>query len=206
MLADKRHDGPRGTPGPEVYVPVSQSPRRPLWIVVRTKGSATALAPAVRAELTRIDPTVPLSRLATLADRLDQVMAPDRFRASLAGVLAALALFLAALGLCGLVSSVVSGRTREFGIRLALGERAWELQRRVVARALALAATGAALGAIAAVALTPWIRTLLPNGEVASPAVFGAIGMLMGLVTLAAAWGPARRASRVDPLTALRCE
>lgn len=206
ILADKRHGGPREAPAPEVYLPVGQSPRPPLWIVVRTSGSAAALASAVGGELRRIDPTLPISRLATLADRLDQVMAPDRFRASLAGVLGVLALFLAALGLYGLVSSVVSGRTREFGIRLALGERASALKRRVVARALALAGVGTALGGAGAAALTPWVRAFLPDGEVAGPAVLAAIGMLMALVTLAAAWGPARRASRVDPLTALRCE
>jgi putative ABC transport system permease protein len=133
-------------------------------------------------------------------------VAPQRFNMSLLGLFAALGLVLAAVGIYGVIAYGVSQRTHEIGLRMALGAQAGDVMKMVVGRGMALAMIGVAVGLVASYALTRLMKTLLFGVSATDPLTFTVIALSLGLIALMACWIPARRAAKVDPMIALRCE
>jgi len=174
--------------------------------VVRTTSPLPALAPAIRNEVRAVDPTVPLYGLATMDDAMSQSVAQPRFYTLLLGAFAFVALLLATLGIYGVIAYAVSQRTREFGIRIALGATAATVSRVVLRRGIVLAAAGIALGIAGALAMTGVIRSLLFDVPAADPITFAGVIVVLSATAILASWLPARRAARVDPVIAMRAE
>jgi putative ABC transport system permease protein len=196
---------------PASYVPLAQAPRVPLMLntatlLVRAAGDPVALVSAVRREILAVDPDQPLARVATMEARIDDSLKLQRFSLSLMGLFAALALALAVVGLYGVLAYTVVERTHEIGVRLALGASARDIVRLVVGQGMWLMLVGLALGVAGALALTRLMARLLFNVSAADPATFVFIAAVLVGVALVACWIPARRAARVDPMAALRCE
>jgi predicted permease len=191
---------------PEVYVPHRQAPFRSLSVVLRAAGDPLALAGAVRREVRSLDADLPLDELRTMEQVVSESVARPRFFMSLLTIFAAVALALAAIGIFGVISYAVAQRTREIGVRMALGARPAEVVRMVVGRAAALAGIGAAIGLVAAAAATRLLSSLLYGVSPTDPATFGGVALVLGVVTLLASYLPARAAARVDPVVALRQE
>jgi ABC-type antimicrobial peptide transport system permease subunit len=172
--------------------------------VVRTVGSATASVARIRSELAGIDNALVLYRLRTMDDVLGGHRARARFTLLLMTVFSAIALSLAAIGVYGVLSYTVSQRAQEMGIRLALGARAGQVRGIVVRRAAFVAGIGLVVGLVGAWLLSRFLESLVLGVSVRDPLVFTGVALLLGLVVLAAAWLPARRATRLSPLDALR--
>jgi ABC-type antimicrobial peptide transport system permease subunit len=168
-----------------------------------------ALAPAVREVLRQMDPNLPIYNVRTMEEHLNDsafAMMPLRFGAVLAGVQGLLGLLLAAMGLYGVVSYVVSQRTREIGVRMALGARSFDIIRLVVRDGLRLTLIGLAIGLLVSLGFTAILTKVLYGLTPAATPVFVAVVMLLAGVALLACYLPARRAAKVDPMHALRCE
>ena len=174
--------------------------------VVRVKGDAVSMAEAVRGAAASIDPTQPVYDLKTLDEALGDSIAPRRFNLLLLGTFAGCALVLSLVGIYGLLAYSVAQRTREIGVRVALGARRIEVVRMVVREGMAIAGVGMALGLVAALGLTRVMTGLLYEVRADDPATFGAVGAGLAITALAACLGPAVQAARLDPMTALRCE
>jgi putative ABC transport system permease protein len=168
--------------------------------------SAAPSADTVRASLRAIDPNVPLSAVESMDTLFDRSMGPRRFNLYLLAAFAGVALALAAIGLFGVMAYLVSQRTREIGVRLALGATRGEVFRLILGRGMALAGGGAVLGLIAAFGLTRVMETLLFSVSRTDPATFIAVPVTLITVAALACYLPARRAMRVDPVIALRTE
>jgi putative ABC transport system permease protein len=179
---------------------------RSLKVVARTSGDPTSLAPAVRALIRDIDPSLPVSAVQTMTDVVSASAGPQRFNTVLLGSFAAVALLLAALGIGGVLATSVSRRTQEIGVRMALGAQRGEILRMVVRQGMALALLGLAIGVPSALVLTRLMASLLFQITPRDPLTFGGVAALLVAVALAACYVPARRATRVDPIVALRCE
>ena len=192
---------------PELYVPIEQWGWRGGTILVRTSGEPRGFEPRIRAVVRTLDAAMPVLSVATLEDRVKRSTAPERFRAILIGTLAALASLLSLLGVYGLVAWVVGRRTREIGIRMALGEAALRVRLMVIGNAVRLGAVGVALGAGLALLATRWLKAFVAGNVSANDplSLLGTMAVFL-IVTAIAAWIPARRASRVDPLLAVRAE
>jgi putative ABC transport system permease protein len=171
---------------------------------VRTPGPPLALVGAVRAALAEAAPGTPAFEVRTMEDRIEGVTAFQRFGATLLGLFAAVALVLAALGVYGVVSFGAAQRTRELGVRVALGATRRDLVRLVARGGLAIAAAGTLLGLAGALAATRVLRSLLYGVAPSDPATYVGIVLVLGAAVLAASWLPARRASRVAPAAVLR--
>jgi predicted permease len=205
-----------GTPvPPTVFLPSAQTPAGysrlfgvwfPTHVLVRAAGDPSALAAAVKNAIHDTDPRVPVGRVRGLADVLTQSVAFQRFQMLLLSAFAALALVLAAVGLYGVMSYVVTQRAHEIGVRVALGAVPADVLGMVLGRGLVLAAAGAVLGLGGAAALTRLLRSQLYGIQAADPATFAEVTALLVLVALAACIVPAWRAARVDPVVALRSE
>jgi macrolide transport system ATP-binding/permease protein len=177
------------------------------WCVaVRATGEPTALAAGVRQELRNIDPNLPVLRINTIEQQLDDVLYQERLIASLSGLFALLAVLLACLGLYGVISYTVARRTSEIGIRLALGARQAGVLRMILKESLMLALAGIVIGAPATIAITRLISSRLFGVSAADPLTIAVASLLMIAVAALAAFLPAYRAARVDPMVALRCE
>jgi predicted lysophospholipase L1 biosynthesis ABC-type transport system permease subunit len=193
-------------PLPELYAPSAQLPLRTQYVELSTLLPPAQLLPEVRRELRRVDPTVALTDVATLDARLHDSLAPSRFRASLLGALGALALVLSLTGIYGVVAYAVSRQTREIGIRMALGESANHVRLRIVLAAIRLGALGAVVGLALALVGARWLGSFLSGVSPSDPRVLAAsVGLAIAIV-IAAAYAPARRASRTDPMLAIRAE
>ncbi len=177
-----------------------------LTFAVRAAGDPASLTSAVVGQVREMDPLQPVSDVRTMDDVVSQSVAARRLVMLLLAIFAAAAAALAALGLYGVISYVVAGRTREIGVRLAIGARPADVVRQVVGQAMVLVAAGVAIGAAGALALTRLMGSLLFEVRPSDPATFAAVVALMAFVGLAASLVPAWRASRVDPVTALRAE
>jgi putative ABC transport system permease protein len=206
VVGDVAHDGPAAAPRPEVYVPCAQAPLRFATLAVRTRGEPRAAAGALRAALREIDRDLVAADLRPMAGLLADSLAAPRFARLLAALLAAVALALAALGLYGVTAYAAGRRTRETGIRAALGARRGELLAGVLRRGLAPVAAGLAPGLAASFLLARLLRGLLHGVAATDPATFVAAPLFLLVVSLLAAWLPARRAARIDPMAALRAE
>jgi predicted permease len=207
VIGDVRNRSLWTPAGPELYVPIEQWGWRDGTLFVRGSIEPHALEMRARAILHALDPSIPLVTVHALDERVKRSMAPERFRAILIGTLAALALLLSVLGIYGLVAWIVGRRTREIGIRMALGEAASRIRLRVLGAAFRLGLVGVAIGAALAYASARYLRAFVAGDVHAwDPATLIATMTLLLLVTAVAAWIPARRASRVDPLIAIRTE
>jgi predicted permease len=178
----------------------------PQDLVVRTSGDPMRLAGAVRQAIWSIDRNQPVSKVQTLDDLLDHEVAQRRVQATLLGALAALALVLACVGIYGVLSYLVTRRTQEFGVRLALGADSWDILRSVARRGMALTGAGIVLGTAGALALSRLISGMLYGVSSSDPLVYGGAALIFALVALAACLIPARRAAKIDPISALRYE
>jgi predicted permease len=174
--------------------------------VLRTTGEPLALGAAVRSELRQLDPALPIRNLRSMEQLVGRSVAPQRFNLSLLGLLAGLGLLLAAVGIYGVMAYGVSQRAHEIGLRMALGAQTRDVMKLVVKQGMALAMIGVAIGLIASFALTRLMKTLLFSVSATDPLTFIVISLLLTFVALLACWIPARRAAKVDPMIALRCE
>jgi ABC-type antimicrobial peptide transport system permease subunit len=192
--------------GPDIYVSALQPTDPTHMLMVRSQVDAAALTAAVRREVSALDRNVPLTAIQTMQERAAEVTSRTRFIAVLLVLFAGLALSLAGIGVYGVTAYSVSARTREIGIRMALGAGRGAVLRLMLKQGLALTSLGIALGLPAALLLTRLIRTLLYGVDTADPLTFGLVASLLAGVTLMACYAPARRATKVDPLIALRSE
>ena len=191
---------------PVIYVALPHAPLNRTRLVVRTEGNPHAVLPDVQRIVTSIDPDLPVFDVKPLAAIAADAVATQRFALLLFGLFAALALGLSVLGIYGVLAYAVAHRLPEFGVRVALGARPAQLLQMVLAQGARLAGIGIVLGAGASLLATRWIRGLLFGVSAFDPLTLAAVGGLFSLVALIACLVPARRASRVDPLTALRSE
>lgn len=172
----------------------------------RAGTDASSLAPALRAAVAAVDPAQPIAEVMTVRQEIDDSLASRRFETALFGGFAALAFTLSVFGLYAVTAYLVAQRSHEFGVRIALGARRATVFRRVLRQGLAPAAAGIVLGLLAALLLTRLLRTMLFAVETFDATVFAAVALVLALVSIAAAIVPARRAVRVDPVVALRCD
>ncbi len=191
---------------PEVYVPYSQEAWRTLYLVIRADSNPTALTAGVRREVSALDQTSPVFNVKLLGQVIDERMSPKWMATSMLGCFALIALVLAAVGIYAVMAFAVAQRTHEIGVRMALGARPQDILRLVVVRGMKLVLIGSVIGLIGAFALTQLMRGLLFGVSDDDPATFAAIALLLVGVALLACYVPARRATKVDPMVALRCE
>lgn len=192
---------------PEMYMPLAQIPFNIPTLVVRTRVSNPAtLTSAVRSELAAVDPNLPLTSVRIFDDYVTRSLARPRFNALLLSIFAATALLLTAIGIYGVMAYSVTQRTNEIGIRIALGAAQSSILRLVVGQAMMLVAISLVIGLAGAFAATRLLNSLLFGVGASDPVTFIAIVLLVSAVAFIAAWLPARRATRVDPIVALRAE
>jgi ABC-type antimicrobial peptide transport system permease subunit len=173
---------------------------------VRTAGDPQALVPIIRNTIAQIDPNLPLRDVSTQSQQIDRLLFQERLVARLSGFFGVLALLLACIGLYGLLAYEVARRTREVGIRMALGAQARDVLRLVVRQGLSLVAVGTALGVALAVGLTRYLKSMLYDVRATDPLTLFVVALLPVAVAAVACFLPARRATEVDPLVALRHE
>jgi putative ABC transport system permease protein len=192
---------------PEMYLPATQAPVGLVWLVVRTSmENPSSLTSAIRAELAKVDKNIPLTRVRIFDEYLSRTLSRPRFNALLLSIFAGTALVLTAIGIYGVMAYSVAQRTNEIGIRMALGAAQSAIFKLVVGQAMTLVAVSLALGLIGAFAAARLLRSLLFGVGAWDPLTFAAIVLLLTIVAFLAAWLPARRAARVDPVVALRAE
>jgi putative ABC transport system permease protein len=206
MVGDMRHRSLAARPRAELYVPSRQYPHGGMTVVARARGNPAALASIVKDEVRSIDPGQPITELVTLPQLLHGSVSPQRFNLLLLAGFAGLALALAAVGVYGVIAHWVGQRSREIGIRLALGAASREIRRAVIRPALGFAAVGVALGCAAALLLGRVIAPALYGVRPNDPLTFCVVAGILLAVAWAAGAMPARRAARLDPVTALRSE
>jgi predicted permease len=191
---------------PLLFISTRQEPWAWLGILLRTRGDPAALTAPVRAAIQEIDPDLPLIRVQTLPEAIERQHWFLRVFGALFFVFAAIALLIASVGLYAVVAQNTARRTREIGIRMALGAEATAVQGMVVSQSLRLTVAGIAIGLAAAFALTRFMQTVLVGLDPSDPPTFTIVTLLLALSGLVAAWVPALRATRVDPVVALRHE
>jgi putative ABC transport system permease protein len=191
---------------PEYYLPHAQMPINSMHLVMRATNDPRGLAGAIQHEVQSLDRDIPVYRIKTLEQYLGVAVAQPKFNALLLSLFAGLALLLTAIGLYGVMSYSVVQRAQEIGIRIALGARTGDVLKMVLRQGLKLTALGLLIGLAAAYALTRYMQSLLFGVKATDPLTFAAIALLLIAVALLACWVPARRATEVDPLEALRTE
>jgi putative ABC transport system permease protein len=206
IVENVRHQAAESENGIELYYPIAQWPIANSYYVVRTTADPDSLAAAVRRTIESAEPTVAVTVVKTMERRIDESLWQQRLWGVMFSAFATLALVLASVGLYGLMAHAVAQRTREIGIRIALGADQGSVGRMVVREAIALVLVGVALGSVAAVAAGRLIRGLLHGVPPHDPATFVTVAVALCASGLVAAWVPAYRASRVDPIRALRSE
>ena len=208
VVGDVRHEGLDGKPKPEMYVPIAQAPNVEggARLVVRTTVEPTAVAASMRAIVAEADSGVPLDVMRTMNEWVAASAGQPRFRAMLLAALSGLALVIAVVGVYGVTSYAVVQRTRELGICLAVGAAPRDVLRLVLRRSLVLISAGIVFGLLAAVALTRLMSDLLYGITPLDTTTFAGVTVLLFVVAFVASYLPARRATRIDPVSALRCE
>ena len=203
---DTRNGGPHGAAFPEVDVPFAQSPWPGANIAVRTAGDPAALSSSIADIIQSIDSNLPMADVKTMDQVLTEAKGADRFTALLFGSFAGIALLLAALGIYGVMSFAVAQRTHEIGVRMALGANTAGVMRLILREGMILALLGVALGFAGAYFVGRGMQTMLVNVGKVDPITFSAVAMLLLAAAILACYVPARRATRVDPVQALRQE
>jgi ABC-type antimicrobial peptide transport system permease subunit len=207
-------NGLNADPAPAMYIAQAQVPDginalnarlTPLKWVVRTQGNPLRLSAAIQEQIRQVS-GLPVSDIRTMDEVVSRSTSRQRFNMLLMTVFGSAALLLAGIGIYGLMAYSVQQRTQEIGIRLALGADTTDVRRMVVFQGMRLALAGVAIGIAAAFGLTRLMTAFLFGVDAKDPAVFGAVAVLLSLVSLLAVWLPARRATRVDPVLALRTE
>jgi putative ABC transport system permease protein len=206
VVGDVKHRRLDGETFPEMYVPESQRPGRDMTVVMRASSDPLALIGEVRRQVASIDRDQPVANVDEMEGVVAASVAQPRFNATLLALFGGMALALAAVGIYGVISYSVVERTREIGIRMALGARRGDVVGMIVAQGLRLTAAGVAIGVAGALALTRFMSSLLYNVSPTDPRTFAVIALLLSSVATAACLIPARRATRVDPMAALRRE
>jgi putative ABC transport system permease protein len=206
VVENVRFLGPSIAPEPAFYLPAAQFPVQEMMVAVRVRGDPAAFASRLREEVWAVDPDIPLSNVTTMNRLLSEALAQPRFNAFVLGFFGTTALALAALGIYGVLSTTVAQRTHEIGIRMALGARSAEVVRMVVRQGMRWTLAGLVLGLAGALAATPVFRSLLFGVGPTDPGTYALVGAFLASVALFASYVPARRASRVEPLSALRHE
>ncbi|MGH9917114.1 MAG: FtsX-like permease family protein, partial [Pyrinomonadaceae bacterium] len=200
---------------PTLFSPITQIPDA-MWqvlrrfvsmkFVVRTNTQPLALSNPVRQAMAGVDVTLPVTKLRSMEQIIEESVAAERFNMTLLGLFAGLGLLLAALGIYGVLSYSVAQRTHEIGIRMALGAQRRDVLRFVVGQGMFLALTGVVIGLISAFALTRLMASLLFGVRATDPLVFIGVAILLTIIALLACYIPARRATKIDPIEALRYE
>jgi putative ABC transport system permease protein len=206
VVSDIRYTGLDGEIEQAVYLSYRQLPRSGMALVLRGAVEPSSLAPALRNAVREVDPALPVYDVMTMNERLSDSVAARRFNLLLLGGFAALALLLAGVGVYGVISYVVTQRTHEVGVRMALGAQSADVVRLFIKQGMAMVMFGVALGLIGAFALTRVMKSLLFDVSAIDPLTFACVALLLSLVALAACYLPARRAARIDPLASLRRE
>jgi predicted permease len=208
VAGDTKYTSLRDEIKPNIFIPWSQSLRfvGQMAFAVRATGDPTALTAGVREAVRAVDSNLPVTRIKTQVEQADQSLLMERLFARLLTFFGALALLLAGVGLYGVMAYSVAQRTQEIGIRVALGAQGADVLRLVIGQGMILAIIGVAVGVGGAIGLTRLMKTLLYGVTATDPLTFIAISLLLSFVALLACWIPARRAAKVDPMIALRCE
>jgi predicted permease len=208
VVQDARYASLRKAPVPTIYIPYSQLPSMlvDLTFELRTAGDPLALVPTVRSAVHDLDADLPISDIRTQTQQIAETLMQERLFGRLSSFFGGLAVLLACVGLYGLMAYTVNQRTHEIGIRMALGAERRGLLRLILAQGLKLALIGVAIGVASALALTRFLASLLYRVKPADPLTFIAVSLILISVALLACYTPARRATKVDPLVALRYE
>jgi putative ABC transport system permease protein len=206
VVGDVKHFGLAAGTEPQMYVPHGQSPWPDMNLVLRAEADPLALAAAVRETIRGISTEAPITRISTMKQIHSRAVAQPRFRATLLGLFALAALVLAATGIYGVINYLVSQRGHEFGIRIAIGAQSKDILRLIVTEGLKLIGAGVLVGLIGALVLTRLLSGLLFGVSATDPLTFITNGVFLTAVALLACYVPARRATRVDPMIALRHE
>jgi predicted permease len=196
----------RETPLPFIYIPLAQEIHGDMTLLVRTAGDPAHTVPAVRSEIRRLNSDVPVFAVRTMSEQIGAALATDRMVAVLLGIFGGIALLLAVVGIYSVMSYVVTQRVREIGIRLALGSQTADVLKLVVGQGMKLVVIGVALGLAMSFTLTRLVASLLFEVSATDPVTFAAIASLLMAVAALACYLPARRAAKVDPMVALRCQ
>jgi len=206
VVGDIRHDGLTLEPRPTVFLAQAQGPGYITYLVVRTTAAPEGLARAIRHEILQVDHNQPVTDLKMMDEYVSASLARPKLYAALIGAFACLALVLAAVGLYGLMAYAVSRRTHEIGIRIALGAQPQAVLRSILVQGARLALMGLALGVVCAILASRFVASLLYGVSPGDVPTYAGVAALLGAVALIAAYVPARRASRVDPMVALHYE
>jgi predicted permease len=206
VVEDVRHHDVAEPPAPTLYLHQEQSPRRGVTVVVRTDGQDGPVMAGLRTIVSELDPDQPITELTTLSRVMSDSLARPRFFTLLLGAFGALAMVLSALGIYGVVAYLTRGRTREVGLRIALGATGREVVGLVMRQGMLPALAGLGVGLAAALGLSRLMESLLYGVTAADPVTYLSVAVGLFAVAALACLVPARRASRVDPVTALRSE
>ncbi|HJU89298.1 MAG TPA: ABC transporter permease [Gemmatimonadaceae bacterium] len=206
VIGDVNYGSVESTAEPAVFIPNLQNSSPNTFFLIRTDGDPTALIPAVRREVLAVDPNLPVFAIRTMEERVGDALSRARFGSILLGVFAGIALLLASVGVYGVMAYAVSQRTHEMGVRIALGAERRDVIRLVLSQGAWLAALGIAVGLVTSAGLTRVLSGLLYGVSPTDPLTFIAISAALGTAALLATYIPARRATRVDPMQALRRE
>jgi hypothetical protein len=207
VVSNTHGGGLAGGFGDEVYLPMTTVREQPVMsVLLRTHASASEAADELREAVKEVDPLVPVTRVRSLNEVVAASVAAPRSLAILLLAFGAVALLIGGVGVYSLIAYIVSWRTREIGIRLALGAMRWEIVGAIVKQSLLLAAAGSAAGMVAAALLMQFLRSFLFGVSVLDPLTFCTVPLVMLLLAMFAAWIPARRAAGIDPMKTLRNE
>jgi predicted permease len=204
VIKDIKNDGLDIDGVPHIYVSVYQDPNKQVSVVLRTSLPATQLEPQIRHEIQSVDPSLPVFNVVSMNDILDRSLASRRFSADLVGGFAALAVLLASIGIYGLLAYMVGQRSREIGVRMALGARRDDILRMFLRKGVALAGVGIVAGLVFSAATASMMASLLYGVRPHDPAVFLIVPLLLFAIAVLASYLPARRATEVDPISAFR--